>query len=154
MRTRIGLNLRSIGEAPGAADAMGISVAALPLRARARRRRSRRCRRRLLQPLDHPGLDGRRLARRRRRLDRDRARDLRLLARRSSASSAPTSSAALSGGLPSALQAHGYKIKPEVLNALPYIMTIVVLVLVSSVLARRRWGAPAALGIAYVREER
>jgi hypothetical protein len=33
-------------------------------------------------------------------------------------------------------------------------MTIVVLVLVSSVLARRRWGAPAALGIAYVREER
>ena len=60
----------------------------------------------------------------------------------------------LSGGLPSALQAHGYKIKPEVLNALPYIMTIVVLVLVSSVLARRRWGAPAALGIAYVREER
>jgi simple sugar transport system permease protein len=60
----------------------------------------------------------------------------------------------LSGGLPSALQAHGSKIKPEVLNALPYIMTIVVLVLVSSVLARRRWGAPAALGIAYVREER
>ena len=60
----------------------------------------------------------------------------------------------LSGGLPSALQAHGYKIKPEFLNALPYIMTIVVLVLVSSVLARRRWGAPAALGIAYVREER
>ena len=53
-----------------------------------------------------------------------------------------------------ALQAEGYKIKPEILNALPYIMTIVVLVLVSSVLARRRWGAPAALGIAYVREER
>src|SRR5690242_10108376 len=60
----------------------------------------------------------------------------------------------LSGGLPSALQAHGYTIKPEFLNALPYIMTIVVLVLVSSVLARRRWGAPAALGIAYVREDR
>ncbi len=60
----------------------------------------------------------------------------------------------LSGGLPSALQAHGYKIKPEFLNALPYLMTIVVLVLVSTSLARRRIGAPAALGIAYVREER
>ncbi len=60
----------------------------------------------------------------------------------------------LSGGLPSALQAHGSKIKPEFLNALPYVMTIVVLVLVSTGLARRRIGAPAALGIAYVREER
>jgi general nucleoside transport system permease protein len=60
----------------------------------------------------------------------------------------------LSGGLPSALQAHGYKIKPEFLNALPYLMTIVVLVLVSTGLARRRLGAPAALGIPYVREER
>ena len=60
----------------------------------------------------------------------------------------------LSGGLPSALQAHGYTIKPEFLNALPYLMTIVVLVLVSTGLARRRIGAPAALGIAYVREER
>ena len=60
----------------------------------------------------------------------------------------------LSGGLPSALQAHGYKIKPEVLNALPYILSIVVLVLVSTSFARRRVGAPAALGVAYVREER
>jgi simple sugar transport system permease protein len=60
----------------------------------------------------------------------------------------------LAGGLPSALQAHGYKIKPEFLNALPYLMTIVVLVLVATGLARRRIGAPAALGIAYVREER
>jgi simple sugar transport system permease protein len=60
----------------------------------------------------------------------------------------------LSGGLPSALQAHGYTIKPEFLNALPYLMTVVVLVLVSTGLARRRIGAPAALGIAYVREER
>jgi simple sugar transport system permease protein len=60
----------------------------------------------------------------------------------------------LSGGLPAALQAHGYTIKPEFLNALPYLMTIVVLVLVSTGLARRRLGAPAALGIPYVREER
>jgi simple sugar transport system permease protein len=60
----------------------------------------------------------------------------------------------LSGGLPSALQAHGYKIKPETLNALPYVMTVLVLVLVSTALARRRLGAPAALGVPYVREER
>jgi ABC-type uncharacterized transport system permease subunit len=60
----------------------------------------------------------------------------------------------LSGGLPSALQAHGYKVTPEFLNALPYLMTIAVLVLVSTGLARRRLGAPAALGVPYVREER
>jgi simple sugar transport system permease protein len=60
----------------------------------------------------------------------------------------------LSGGLPSALQAHGYTIKPEFLNALPYLMTILVLVLVSTGLARRRLGAPAALGVPYMREER
>jgi ABC-type uncharacterized transport system permease subunit len=60
----------------------------------------------------------------------------------------------LSGGLPSALQAQGYKIKPEFLNALPYVMTVVVLVLVSTGLAKRRLGAPGALGVPYVREER
>jgi len=60
----------------------------------------------------------------------------------------------LAGGLPSALQAHGYKIKPEFLNALPYVMTIAVLVAVSSRGAKRRLGAPAALGTPYAREER
>jgi general nucleoside transport system permease protein len=67
---------------------------------------------------------------------------------------------ALSGGLPSALQAHAYPSiphffkLPEFLNSLPYLMTVIVLVVVSSGLARRRLGAPAALGIPYVREER
>jgi general nucleoside transport system permease protein len=60
----------------------------------------------------------------------------------------------LSGGLPSALQAHGYTVTPEFLNALPYLMTVVVLALVSMGLAKRRLGAPAALGLPYVREER
>ena len=60
----------------------------------------------------------------------------------------------LSGGLPSALQAHAYNVTPEFLNALPYLMTVLVLVLVSTSLAKRRLGAPAALGIPYVREER
>ena len=54
------------------------------------------------------------------------------------------------------LQARDIHLGPTVLwtNALPYVMTIVVLVLVSASGARRRLGAPAALGAAYVREER
>jgi general nucleoside transport system permease protein len=45
-------------------------------------------------------------------------------------------------------------VAPEFLYALPYVMTIVVLVVVSTVLSKRRLGAPAALGVPYVREER
>jgi ABC-type uncharacterized transport system permease subunit len=58
--------------------------------------------------------------------------------------------------LPSQLQARDITLGPTVLwsNALPYVMTIVVLVLVSSGTAKRRLGAPASLGTAYVREER
>ena len=39
-------------------------------------------------------------------------------------------------------------------NTLPYVMTVVVLALVSASGARRRLGAPASLGLPYVREER
>ena len=56
--------------------------------------------------------------------------------------------------LPFALQAHEVTITPELLYSLPYVMTIVVLVIVSTGFAKRRLGAPAALGIPYVREER
>jgi ABC-type uncharacterized transport system permease subunit len=52
------------------------------------------------------------------------------------------------------LQARGVELTPEVFSALPYVMTIVVLVAVSAGSARRRLGAPAALGRPYVREER
>ncbi len=54
------------------------------------------------------------------------------------------------------LQARNISLGPTVLwtNALPYVMTIVVLVVVSSGTARSRLGAPAALGNAYAREER
>jgi simple sugar transport system permease protein len=52
------------------------------------------------------------------------------------------------------LQSRGVDLPPEVFAALPYMLTIVVLVLVSSGWARRRLGAPAALGVPYVREER
>ena len=57
--------------------------------------------------------------------------------------------------LPSLLQAREIRLGPTVLwsNSLPYVMTILVLVLVSSGTARRRLGAPSALGIPYVREE-
>ena len=57
-------------------------------------------------------------------------------------------------GLPFTLQARGVTVAPELFQALPYVMTVVVLVLVSSAGARRRLGAPAALGASYVREER
>jgi general nucleoside transport system permease protein len=54
------------------------------------------------------------------------------------------------------LQARNISLGPTVLwtSALPYVMTIVVLVVVSSGTARRRLGAPAALGNPYVREDR
>ena len=55
--------------------------------------------------------------------------------------------------LPLILQARGVTITPQLFQALPYVMTIVVLVLVSTGTARRRLGAPAALGTPYVREE-
>src|SRR5262245_56757147 len=65
----------------------------------------------------------------------------------------------LAGGLPAAIQAHNPDIPvffktSEFLNSLPYLMTILVLVMVSTSFARRRIGAPAALGVPYVREER
>ena len=67
---------------------------------------------------------------------------------------------ALSGGLPSAIQARNYTAipaffkTPEFLNALPYLTTVIVLVIIASGWAKRRLGAPAALGVPYVREER
>jgi general nucleoside transport system permease protein len=56
--------------------------------------------------------------------------------------------------LPFALQAHDVNVTPEFLQSLPYVMTVVVLVLVSTGLAKRRLGAPGSLGLPYVREER
>ena len=58
--------------------------------------------------------------------------------------------------LPFALQARGWLtgVPSEVFTSLPYVMTIVVLVVVSTGFAKRRLGAPAALGVPYVREER
>jgi len=52
------------------------------------------------------------------------------------------------------LQARQVHLPPEVFASLPYLMTIVVLVAVSTGWAKQRLGAPAALGTPYVREER
>jgi general nucleoside transport system permease protein len=57
--------------------------------------------------------------------------------------------------LPLALQSRDILTRWQALmQALPYVATIVALVLVSSRAARLRFGAPAALGLPYVREER
>ncbi len=45
-------------------------------------------------------------------------------------------------------------VAPELVQALPYVMTVVVLALVSSGGAKRRLGAPGSLVEPYVREER
>jgi simple sugar transport system permease protein len=54
------------------------------------------------------------------------------------------------------LQARQINLGPTVLwtSSLPYVATIVVLVVISAGNAKRRLGAPAALGLAYTREER
>jgi len=54
------------------------------------------------------------------------------------------------------LQAREINLGPTILwtSTLPYVMTVVVLVFVSASGARRRLGAPTALGVPYVREER
>jgi ABC-type uncharacterized transport system permease subunit len=153
MRTRFGLNVRAVGESPGAADAMGISVAryryAHVLAGGALAGVGGACYSLLITPgwTDGDSLVG--------------GAGWIAIAlvifsfwRPELCIVGAYLFGGLSGGLPSALQAHGYKIKPEFLNALPYVMTVVVLVLVSTALARRRLGAPAALGVAYVREER
>ena len=59
-------------------------------------------------------------------------------------------------GIPFTLQARGILsgVPPELFQALPYVMTVVVLVIVSSGIGKRRLGAPGALGLPYVREER
>ena len=53
------------------------------------------------------------------------------------------------------LQASGTNIPAALLNMLPYILTIVVLVVITWEEAFRKLiGAPAALGVPYIREER
>jgi ABC-type uncharacterized transport system permease subunit len=52
------------------------------------------------------------------------------------------------------LQGAGTQVSPFFLNMLPYLFTILVLVLATQETMRRRVGAPAALGLPYYREDR
>jgi simple sugar transport system permease protein len=52
------------------------------------------------------------------------------------------------------LQSAGTNVSPFFLNMLPYVFTILVLVLATQETVRKRIGAPAALGLPYYREER
>ena len=150
-RTRPGLNVRAVGESPAAADAMGISVTQVPIPPHPRRRRLRRasagaCFSLALTPQWVDGLTA--------------GAGWIAIALVIFAFWRPDLclvGAYVFGAfsaLPFTLQARGVTITPQLFQALPYVMTIVVLVIVSTGTARRRLGAPAALGIPYVREER
>ncbi|MCY4629534.1 MAG: ABC transporter permease [bacterium] len=51
------------------------------------------------------------------------------------------------------LQARGVDLPPEIFSSLPYVLTILAVVIVSSGWGRERFNAPAALGQPYTREE-
>jgi general nucleoside transport system permease protein len=148
-RTRTGLNVRAVGESPGAADAMGISVAkyryAHTLVGGALAGIGGACFSLALTPQWVDGLTA--------------GAGWIAIALVIFAFWRPDLclvGAYVFGAfsaLPLILQARGVTITPQLFQALPYVMTIVVLVLVSTGTARRRLGAPAALGVPYVREE-
>src|SRR5437016_4181109 len=141
-RTRTGLNVRAVGESPAAADAMGINVVAYryahTLAGGALAGIGGACFSLSITPQWVDGLTG--------------GAGWIAIALVIFAFWRPT--LCLVGAyffgafsaLPSILQARGVTIAPELFEALPYLMTIFVLVLVSSAGARRHLGAPAALG--------
>jgi ABC-type uncharacterized transport system permease subunit len=148
-RTRIGLNVRAVGESPGAADAMGISVTryryAHVLAGGAFAGIGGACFSVSITPQWVDGLTG--------------GAGWIAIALVIFAFWRPDLvlvGAYLFGAfqaLPFTLQSRGVTVAPELVQALPYVMTVVVLVLVSSSGARRRLGAPGGLGVPYVREE-
>ena len=149
-RTRAGLRLRAIGERPEAADAMGIDVARL----------------RALYVIAGgalAGLGGAAIS-----LGTNPGWTEGMTAGRGWIAVALVIFAAwnparaavgayLFGGVEAGqfrLQTAGVDLSPFFLNMLPYVFTIVVLVLSTREATRRAFNAPAALGRAYVREER
>jgi ABC-type uncharacterized transport system permease subunit len=149
-RTRVGLNLRAVGEAPAAADAMGINVSAYryahTLVGGAFAGIAGACYSLSITPQWVDGLTA--------------GAGWIAIALVIFAFWRPELclvGAYLFGAFSSlgfTLQARGTSLNPELLASLPYVMTIVVLVAVSASGVRRRLGAPAALGVPYVREER
>jgi ABC-type uncharacterized transport system permease subunit len=151
-RTRAGLNVRAVGESPASADAMGISVTAYryvhTLAGGALAGVAGACYSLQITPQWITGITG----------------GAGWIAIALVIFSFWRADLCLVGAylfgafsaLPFALQARGYlaDVPSEVFQSLPYVMTIVVLVAVSTSFAKRRLGAPAALGRPYVREER
>jgi general nucleoside transport system permease protein len=150
MRTRTGLNVRAVGESPAAADAMGISVAAYryvhTLVGGALAGIGGAAFSLSITPQWVDGLTG--------------GAGWIAIALVIFAFWRPT--LCLIGAyffgaftaLPFALQSHGVTVAPQLFQTLPYVATVLALVLVSSRAARLRFGAPGALGQPYVREER
>jgi general nucleoside transport system permease protein len=151
-RTRPGLNVRAVGEAPAAADAMGINVTAYRyahvLVGGALAGIGGACFTLSITPQWDPGITG--------------GAGWIAIALVIFAFWRPE--LCLVGAyffgaltvLPSIFQARQILrgVPHEVFDSLPYLMTVVVLVIVSNGWAKRRLGAPAALGLPYVREER
>lgn len=148
-RTRPGLNLRAVGESPAAADAMGINVTAYryahTLAGGALAGIGGACFSLAITPQWVDGLTGGSgwIA-------------IALVIFAFWRADLCLVGAYIFGAfsyLPLKLQSQGVTVAPELLQSLPYVMTVLVLVLVSTGFAKRRLGAPAALGVPYVREE-
>jgi simple sugar transport system permease protein len=147
-RTRPGLHLRAVGESPATADAMGLSVARLRYSYVALGGMLAGLGGAAISLASNPGWTDNITA----------GRGWIAIALVIFATWNPARAALgayLFGGVEALqfrLQSAGAPISPFFLNMLPYIFTIVVLVLATRDL--RRAGAPAALGNPYVREER
>jgi ABC-type uncharacterized transport system permease subunit len=149
-KSRPGLNLRAVGESPATADAMGLSVAALRYRY-------------VLAGGAFAGLGGATIS-----LATNPGWTENLTAGRGWIAVALVifgtwnpARAAAGALLFGAVEAGGFRLQSVnvpvssfFLNMLPYLFTILVLVVASQQTRRLRLGAPAALGRAYVREER
>lgn len=150
-RTRAGLAVRAVGESPATADSLGVAVAlqrylhvmagGLLAGAAGRTWCSGRCRRgaRTAPPPGWAGSPWRSWFSPR-------------------GSPCGSCSGRFCSGSPGAanfwLQGEGVDIPAEFLSMLPYLLTVIVLVVWGSRDLRRRVGAPAALGVPYVRDER
>jgi simple sugar transport system permease protein len=149
-RTRAGLNLRAVGESPATTDAMGLSVAGLRYRYVAAGGMLAGLGGAAISLASNPGWTENMTA----------GRGWIAIALVIFATWSPARAALgayLFGGVEALqfrLQSAGTQVSPFFLNMLPYLFTILVLVLATRETVRRRIGAPAALGLPYYREER
>lgn len=149
-RTRPGLNLRAVGENPATTDAMGLSVASLRYMYVVAGGMLAGLGGATISLATNPGWTENMTA----------GRGWIAIALVIFATWNPvraTLGSYLFGGVEALqfrLQSAGTNISPFFLNMLPYLFTILVLILATQETFRRRVGAPAALGLPYFREER